>query len=101
MKKTHQTYKQIRTRALGVVLVFVVFSPSLLLAKTECTSEPQEKWQDKEQFQENLKEDGYKIKVFKVTKGNCYEIYGWDKDGQRVEIYFNPVTGEKVKEEIG
>ena len=42
----------------------------------------------------------YKIKNFKVTAGNCYEIYGWDKAGKKVEIYFNPVTGAKVKENI-
>lgn len=43
---------------------------------------------------------GYKIKKFKVTSGNCYEVYGWDKDGKKVEIYYNPITGEKVKEEV-
>jgi hypothetical protein len=45
-----------------------------------------------------LVDQGYKIKVFKVTKGNCYEIYGWDDQKRKVEIYFNPVTGDKVKE---
>lgn len=40
-------------------------------------------------------EQTYKIKLFKTTGGNCYEIYGWDKAGKKVEIYFNPVTGEK------
>lgn len=66
---------------------------------TECTKEPKDKWQDQKAFEEKLKKE-YKIKVFKVTKGNCYEIYGWNKEGKKVEIYFNPVTGEKVKEEI-
>lgn len=66
--------------------------------KEKCTTEPKEKWQDQTAFQEKLKADGYKIKVFKVTKGDCYEIYGWDKAGQKVEIYFNPVTGAVVKE---
>jgi hypothetical protein len=70
------------------------------LADTECTKEPKSKWKDQKAFEQSLKDQGYKIKVFKVTKGNCYEIYGWSKDGKKVEIYFNPVTGEKVKEEI-
>lgn len=70
------------------------------MAATECTKEPKDKWQDQKAFQENLKKNGYKIKVFKVTKGNCYEIYGWNKDGKKVEIYHNPVTGEVVKEKI-
>lgn len=70
-------------------------------ADAECTTEPKTKWLDKTAFQKSLTDKGYKIKVFKETKkGNCYEIYGWDKAGKKVEIYFNPVTGAVVKEEI-
>lgn len=43
---------------------------------------------------------GYKVKTFKVS-GNCYEIYGWTKDGKKAEVYFNPVTGAVVKSKIG
>lgn len=68
------------------------------LAAVNCTEEDKSKWQDEKKFQENLVKEGYKIKKWKVTTGNCYEIYGWDKAGKKVEIYFNPVTGEKVKE---
>jgi hypothetical protein len=32
-----------------------------------------------------------------VTDGNCYEIYGKNKQGQKVEVYFNPVDGKVVK----
>lgn len=69
-------------------------------AGPNCTKEDKAKWQDQKKFQENLVKEGYKIKKFKVTDGNCYEIYGWDKDSKKVEIYFNPVDGKKVKEEI-
>lgn len=68
-------------------------------AGPECTKEPKDKWKDAKAFEEGLKKD-YKIKVFKVTPGNCYEIYGWNNEGKKVEIYFNPVTGEKVKESV-
>ncbi len=77
----------------------VVLSPAAL-AGPECTTADQSEWLDKAEFQENLKAEGYKIKVFKVTEGNCYEIYGWNKEEQKVEIYYNPVTGDVVKEEI-
>lgn len=69
-------------------------------AGPECTKEAKEKWKDQKEFKKSLTDQGYKIKVFKVTDGNCYEIYGWDKSGKKVEIYFNPVSGEKVKEEV-
>ncbi len=70
-------------------------------AGPECTKDPKEKWQDQAAFQKGLTDKGYKIKKFKVTEGNCYEIYGWNKENKKVEIYFNPVSGETVKEEIG
>lgn len=84
-----------------------IFSSFLILTATtcafagpECTQEAKSKWKDQNEFEKSLKEQGYKIKIFKITKGNCYEIYGWDKSGKKVEIYFNPVTGEKVKEKV-
>ena len=45
-------------------------------AGPECTKEPKAKWLDAVAFKKSLVEKGYKIKVFKTTKGNCYEIYG-------------------------
>jgi hypothetical protein len=68
-------------------------------AKVECTTEPKSSWKNADAFKKEL-EVTYKIKVFKVTEGNCFEIYGWDKAGKKVEIYFNPVTGQKVKERV-
>ena len=40
---------------------------------------------------------GNKIDVFKVTKGGCYEIYGRDAAGKRIEIYFNPLSGDVMQ----
>ncbi len=80
-----------------ILATLIIGSPAF--AGPTCTTEAKDKWQDQAKFQENLKAQGYKIKVFKVTKGDCFEIYGWDKEGKKVEIYFNPVTGAIVKEE--
>jgi hypothetical protein len=43
-------------------------------------------------FRNKLEGQGYDIKTFKVSSGKCYEIYGFDKSGKKVEIYFDPVT---------
>lgn len=80
------------------IMAFVLVGAPLF-ADTECTKEPQDKWKNQIEFQKNLQEQGYKIKKFKVTDGNCYEIYGWNKEGDRVEIYFNPVDGSIIKQE--
>ncbi len=66
-------------------------------AKKDCTDQPKEKWMKEEDFKKRLESEGYKIRKFK-TPGTCYEIYGTNKDGKKVEIYFNPVDGSIVKE---
>ena len=67
-------------------------------AGPQCTVEPKEKWRDATQFEAELAKE-YSIKKFKITTGNCYEIYAKDKTGANVEIYFNPVNGKIVKQE--
>lgn len=67
-------------------------------AKKNCTEEPKAKWMTEADFKKKVEADGYKISKFKQP-GTCYEIYGTNKDGKKVEIYFNPVDGAIVKEE--
>ncbi|MDL5597353.1 PepSY domain-containing protein [Bacillus subtilis] len=80
--------------------------PTLLLASASavagptCTEAERSTWQDPERFQASLREQGYEIRKFKVTDGNCYEIYGYDKDRRKVEIYHDPVSGKAVKTEV-
>lgn len=54
---------------------------------------PEEKWMKEADFKKSIEAQGYQIKTFKVSKGKCYEIYGTDKAGKKVEIYFDPATG--------
>ena len=68
-------------------------------ASAQCTAHPQSEQIPAAKFQELLKQQGYQIKKFK-TSGNCYEIYGKNKKGQKVEIYFDTKTGQAVKSEI-
>ncbi len=82
------------------VLLSLTLATPLAFAGPECTTADKAQWQDQAAFQEGLKTQGYEIKKFKVTSGNCYEIYGWDKDRKKVEIYFDPVSGKPVKSKI-
>lgn len=66
-------------------------------AKKSCTNEPKEKWMSEADFKKKVEAEGYKISKFKQP-GTCYEIYGTDRNGKKVEIYFNPVDGSIVKE---
>ncbi|MBY0516814.1 MAG: PepSY domain-containing protein [Bacteriovoracaceae bacterium] len=80
----------------SLYLVLVAFSLNAFSA-VQCTDEDKSKWLEEGAFKAKLTET-YEIKNFKVTKGNCYEIYGKDKAGKKVEIYFNPVDGKIVKQ---
>jgi hypothetical protein len=84
-------------RLVIAVAGLALFSGSAL-AGPNCTSEPKEKWLSESAMKSKIDSLGYKYKVFKVTTGNCYEIYGQDTAGKRIEIYFHPVTGAVVEE---
>ncbi len=58
-------------------------------ASPECTKEPKDKWLSEEAMKAKATELGYKADVFKV-EGNCYEIYGYNKDGKEVESTSTP-----------
>lgn len=80
-----------------LLLTSLIFTfSSLAHAKKVCTDQPKDKWMSEEDFKKKVEADGYKIRKFKQP-GSCYEIYGTDKDGKNVEIYFNPVDGSVAK----
>lgn len=87
---------QIATFALASLSLTSLAGPAL--AGPSCASS-KEGWKPEAEFRESLVAQGYQIKQFKVTKGNCYEIYGHDKTGKKVEIYFDPISGKPVKSE--
>lgn len=69
------------------------------LADANCPKAPKDQWLSEAEMRKKATDLGYKADVFKVS-GNCYEIYGKNKDGKDVEVYFNPVDGSIVKEEV-
>lgn len=83
------------------VLIFTGIALATLAAnaKKDCTTEPKSKWMSEGDFKKKVESEGYKISKFK-TPGTCYEIYGTNKEGKKVEIYFNPVDASVVKSEI-
>lgn len=81
-----------------IIMVLAILGASTsVYAKKNCTNEPKSKWMSEADFKAKVEAEGYKISRFKQP-GSCYEIYGTNKDGQKVEIYFNPVDGSIVKE---
>lgn len=76
--------------ALGVAL-----AAGPALASEKC-SVPKADWQPRQALQQKLESEGWKIKKIKVDDG-CYEVYGTDAAGKRLEVYFDPKTFAVVK----
>jgi hypothetical protein len=72
-----------------------VGSPALATGKMTCNAGPQAKWKTQKILQQTLVKQGWKVRKSKVD-GGCYEVYGTDPQGNRVEAYFHPVTLEKL-----
>jgi hypothetical protein len=84
-----------------LVVLACVILPNQSYAAPSCTAEPKDKWLTEEAMKAKVGELGYaRIKTFKVS-GNCYETCGYTKEGQKAEVYFNPVSGDVVKANIG
>ena len=77
-------------------ITLALASSTAAFAGPTCTV-TQAKWMKEADFKAMQEKQGYRIKTFKVSKGKCYEIYGFDKDGKKVEIYFDPATGAELE----
>lgn len=73
----------------------LTFGSGSALAADKC-SVPKAEWQAQAVLKERLEKDGWSIRNIKIDKG-CYEVYGFDKAGNRMETYFDPKTLEPLK----
>ena len=66
----------------------------------KCTSAAQSAWMSQDATKELLTKQGYQeVRKIKVTEGNCYEVYGIDAKGEKVEVYLDPTNGNLVAKE--
>jgi hypothetical protein len=85
-----------RTITFSLALAAALIVPLTAQANPTCTTEPKKNWMSEVAIKAKIAALGYqKIRSFKVTE-SCYEIYGSNKEGKLVEVYFNPVTGDIV-----
>ena len=87
---------KMKTRLLAIGLV----ASGSAFAGANCPKHPKDQWIPEAQAKAKIEAQGYKIRKFKVD-GNCYEIYGTNKDGKKAEVYFDTKTLAVVKAEIG
>lgn len=77
-------------------LFALLLSQSTAFAAVKCTAHPKEEWMPQETLKKKIEAEGTKIKIFKVS-GDCFEMYGLNRNGNKVETYYDTKTGEVIK----
>jgi hypothetical protein len=88
-----------RNVTLAVALALAVGAALPALAEEECTAAPQEQWLKPEQIKAKAEELGYTVRSVGEDDG-CLEVKGLNQAGDKVEVYFDPVTGNVVKTKV-
>lgn len=79
------------TLLLPTTVLLLASATSHATGLTTCDSGPKEGWQPQAKLEQVLKDKGWTVRRVKVD-GGCWEVYGLDEKGRRVEAYFHPVT---------
>ena len=66
----------------------------------KCTQAEKSTWMSEDATKDLLLKQGYQeVRKIKVTEGQCYEVYGIDAQGEKVEVYLDPTNGNVVAKE--
>ena len=82
--------------ATAALMGLTALSPAF--AEEAKCNRPESSWKPVDELKIKLTTEGWTISNVKTDEG-CYEVYGKDQDGNKVEVYFDPVTFEKVGED--
>lgn len=63
--------------------------------RATCDSGPPSGWQPIAKLEKLLTDAKWQVHRIKID-GGCYEVYGFNDKGERVEAYFHPVTLQPV-----
>lgn len=102
MKKNHATYVA-AVLACGAVLAVCGMGAAQASTPNErivCTTLPGQAWLGEKKIKAIFGVGDYLQVNFKVSKTQCYEFYAIKKNGDVVEAYYHPVTGEIVKRNV-
>ena len=86
------------TLAAAVLALAVVGEASAQHAE-RCEPIPKDQWKPQADLERKLTDMGWKVSRVKVENG-CYEVYGTDAKGGKVEVFFHPKTLERVTADV-
>lgn len=81
--------------AASIAACALSFSPAQATGLATCDSGPSSGWQPQAKLEKQLTDRKWQVRRIKVD-GGCYEVYGINEKGERVEAYFHPVTLDPV-----
>ena len=84
----------VRTLLAALCGALIVSAPARA-HEERCEAIPKAEWKPQAELEKKLTDSGWKVKRVKIENG-CYEVYGFDEKGERVEAFFHPKTFEKV-----
>lgn len=84
-----------KTTLLPVLAIVALGASNVVMADEACGTADQSTWMSEADVMDKATELGYTPSKVKIEDG-CYEVYA-TKDGDRFEVFFNPVSGELVK----
>ncbi len=86
---------KLKLHLLVVALITLIPMQIHATGRMECEPVDKENWMTETALEEKLVAEGWKVRRMKVD-GGCWEVYGTTPEGERVEAYFHPATGEKL-----
>jgi len=61
-----------------------------------CVEHPRSDWMTEDKLAETATQLGYDVRKVEEEDG-CWEVKGFDQQGNRVEVYFDPVSAEVMR----
>lgn len=77
------------------LLALATAGPAAAQHAEKCAPIPKAEWKPKAELEAKLTHQGWKVSRIKVENG-CYEVYGKDDKGGRIEAFFHPKTLDRV-----
>jgi hypothetical protein len=83
----------------GVLLGGLLLSGPVFAEETMCPRSPNDHLMTKDQLIAKAKAAGYNVRGIQPRDG-CWELKGFDKNGNRLELHIDPVTAQ-IKQDEG
>ncbi|MBX2837394.1 MAG: PepSY domain-containing protein [Gammaproteobacteria bacterium] len=81
--------------SLATIALILVPLHSQATGRMKCDTIDKADWLSESALEEKLVAQGWQVRRMKED-GGCWEVYGTTPEGERVEAYFHPATGEKL-----